>query len=105
MKLTNIVELVSSLRHAEMALCESIKAEEDHASVRDPDEMEYPTEARLMHRRLENIRATIDRLETELALARVETEYTRTRLSTRDPISHSLRNAETSEKVEPKVSG
>ena len=74
MKLINIVELISSLRHAEIALCEGIKAVEDHAGARDPEQLEYPIEARLMHRRLENIRATIDRLETELPQRKAETK-------------------------------
>lgn len=67
----NIVELIGFLRQAERVLRKGIRAEEDHANARDPDQPGYPTEARLMNSRLQNIRDTIIRLETELAATKI----------------------------------
>jgi len=74
----NIVELIGFLKQTESVLREGIRAEEDHANARDPKQPGYPTEARLMNSRLQNIRDTINRLETKLAAAKIaQTSYGR----------------------------
>jgi hypothetical protein len=55
--------VVTALRETELALGESIEAEEERTRLRDPNDPRYSTLARSMRGRLENLRMTIATLE------------------------------------------
>jgi hypothetical protein len=59
----SIETLATALRKTELALLESIAAEEERIRLRGPDDPHYSTLARSMRRRLDNLRKTIATLE------------------------------------------
>jgi hypothetical protein len=57
--------LINDLRRTEAALMENIGAEEHHTRRHDPSDPHYSMLARSMRSRLDNLRATIAKLEAE----------------------------------------